>query len=248
MILRRIFHERLAQASYIVGCDHTRLAIIVDPNRDIAQYIDALAEQKLELVAVTETHIHADFVSGSRELAKATGAELYLSGDGGADWQYGFARESGAVILHDGDTFDVGQVRIQALHTPGHTPEHMTFLVTDTAVGNEPIGALTGDFIFVGDVGRPDLLERAAGIAGTMEKGARQLFTPFTNSRSVLTICRSGQGMAQGHRAGKHWARCRSPPSVTKNSLTGLLLSLMKKPSFEKCSLDNPSLQRTSHK
>lgn len=203
MILRRIFHERLAQASYIVACDHTRLAIIVDPNRDIAQYLDALAEQKLELVAVTETHIHADFVSGSRELAKVTGAELYLSGEGGADWQYGFARESGAVMLHDGDTFDIGQVRIQALHTPGHTPEHMTFLVTDTAVGNEPMGALTGDFIFVGDVGRPDLLERAAGVAGTMEKGARQLFHSIREFKKRPDYLQIWPGHGAGSPCGK---------------------------------------------
>jgi hydroxyacylglutathione hydrolase len=203
MILRRIFHERLAQASYIVACDHTRLALIVDPNRDIAQYIDALAEQKLKLVAVTETHIHADFVSGSRELAQVTGAKLYLSGDGGADWQYAFAGESGAIVLRDGDTFDIGKVRIQALHTPGHTPEHMTFLVTDTAVGNEPMGALTGDFIFVGDVGRPDLLERAAGMAGTMEKGAHQLFQSIREFKKHPDYLQIWPGHGAGSPCGK---------------------------------------------
>jgi len=201
MILRRLYDTKLAQASYIVACDHTRDALVVDPNRDIAQYLDALAEQNLKLVAVTETHIHADFVSGSRELANVTGAKLYLSGDGDSDWQYGFAKE--ATILHNGDTFDVGEVRIQALHTPGHTPEHMTFLVTDTPVGNEPIGALTGDFIFVGDVGRPDLLERAAGMAGTMEKGARQLFASIREFKKRPDYLQIWPGHGAGSACGK---------------------------------------------
>lgn len=176
MLLRRFFDDKLAQASYLVACEHNRVGLIIDPNRDIEFYTDAAARDNLRIVAITETHIHADFVSGSRELARRTGAKLYLSGQGGKDWQYAFARESKAELLHDGSTFMIGDLRIEAAHTPGHTPEHMTFLVTDTSVGNEPMGAITGDFIFVGDVGRPDLLERAAGVAGTMESGARQLF------------------------------------------------------------------------
>lgn len=201
MILRRLFDTKLAQASYIIACDHTRDALVVDPNRNIAQYIEALAEQKLSLVAVTETHIHADFVSGARELANVTGATLYLSGEGDSDWQYGFSNE--ASILHDGDTLDIGEVRIQALHTPGHTPEHLTFLVTDTPVGNEPIGALTGDFIFVGDVGRPDLLERAAGMAGTMEKGARQLFASLREFKKRPDYLQIWPGHGAGSACGK---------------------------------------------
>jgi len=203
MILRRLFDNRLAQASYIIACDHTKLALIVDPNRSIPHYIQALAEQNLRLVGVTETHIHADFVSGSRELAKATGAQLYLSGDGGEDWQYSFAQSAGAKILHDGMSFDVGQVRIQAIHTPGHTPEHMTFLVTDTAVGDEPMGAITGDFIFVGDVGRPDLLERAAGFAGTMEKGARVLFKSLREFKKRPDYLQIWPGHGAGSACGK---------------------------------------------
>ena len=135
MILRRLFDDKLAQASYLVACDHARLAVVVDPNRNIAQYLDAAAADNVRIVAVTETHIHADFVSGARELAKATGAQLYLSGAGGEEWQYRWAESAGAEILTDGSTFNVGDVRIEAVHTPGHTPEHMTFLVTDTAVG-----------------------------------------------------------------------------------------------------------------
>ncbi|MEJ2503465.1 MAG: MBL fold metallo-hydrolase [Gemmatimonadota bacterium] len=149
---------------------------MVDPNRDVGQYIEAAASEELRITHVTETHIHADFVSGSRELSRRTGARLYLSDEGGDGWRYGFAEEAGAVLLKDGDTFEVGNVRIRALHTPGHTPEHLTFLVTDGAASDEPVAALTGDFLFVGDVGRPDLLEKAAGVAGTMEDAARMLY------------------------------------------------------------------------
>src|SRR5215212_699242 len=203
MLLRRLFDTKLAQASYIVACEHARLALVVDPNRNIASYLDALAEQNLQVIAVTETHIHADFVSGARELAQVTGAQLYLSGEGGQDWQYAFAERANAHILHDGTTFDIGEVRIAAVHTPGHTPEHMTFLVTDTLVGNEPMGALTGDFIFVGDVGRPDLLERAAGMSGTMEKSAHQLFQSLQTFKKNPDYLQIWPGHGAGSACGK---------------------------------------------
>ncbi len=176
MLLKRFFHEGLAHASYLIGCPQTGEALIVDANRDIAQYIAAAKSAGLRVTHVTETHIHADYVSGSRDLAAATGAVLLLSAEGGQDWQYKFAREAGATFLRDGDTFAVGNVRIEAMHTPGHTPEHLTFLVADTLASTQPIGALTGDFIFVSDVGRPDLLERVVGTEGSMRAGAKLLF------------------------------------------------------------------------
>lgn len=176
MIVKRFYDDNLAQASYLIGCGRSGDAIVIDPNRDSAQYVRAADAEKMKITHVTETHVHADFVSGTRELAAATGAQIHLSAEGGPDWQYAFAKESGAGLLHDGDTIRVGDVVITALHTPGHTPEHMTFLITDTAGADEPIAAVTGDFIFVGDVGRPDLLEKAAGVAGTMDAAARALF------------------------------------------------------------------------
>ena len=176
MLARRFFDERLAQASYLIGCLETKQALVVDANRDVDQYIRAAEAEGLTIAHVTETHIHADYVSGSRELAARTGARLYLSDEGDENWKYAYAAEADAVLLKDGDTFDVGTIRVQAVHTPGHTPEHLMFVVTDTSTADEPIAALTGDFIFVGDVGRPDLLERAANIKGTMVAGARTLF------------------------------------------------------------------------
>ena len=203
MILRRFFDEKLAQASYLVACDHSRLGLVVDPNRNVAQYIEAAAEQNIRIVAVTETHIHADFVSGARELALRTAAQLYLSDAGDAEWKYAYAADSHAEMLTDGSHFMIGDVRIDAIHTPGHTPEHMTFLVTDTATAREPMGALTGDFIFVGDVGRPDLLERAAGFAGTMEAGARRLFASLRNFRTYPDYLQIWPGHGAGSACGK---------------------------------------------
>jgi hydroxyacylglutathione hydrolase len=176
MIVNRFYDEKLAQTSYLIGCGARGTAIVIDPNRDSAQYIRAAEAENVKITHVSETHIHADFVSGTRELAAATGATMYLSAEGGPDWQYAFAKDAGAKLLRDGDTMKVGNVVITALHTPGHTPEHMAFLVTDTAAAGEPIAAVTGDFVFVGDVGRPDLLEKAAGVAGTMDAAARALF------------------------------------------------------------------------
>ncbi|MDO8500229.1 MAG: MBL fold metallo-hydrolase [Gemmatimonadaceae bacterium] len=203
MLLRRFFDEQLAQTSYLAACDHARLGVIVDPNRNVAQYIEAAARDNIRIVAVTETHIHADLVSGSRELARRTNAQLYLSDAGDAEWKYGFAGESRAELLTDGSHFMIGDVRIDAIHTPGHTPEHMTFLVTDTAVAAEPMGAITGDFIFVGDVGRPDLLERAAGYAGTMETSARRLFQSLQAFKTFPDYLQIWPGHGAGSACGK---------------------------------------------
>ena len=176
MIVKRFYDPKLAQTSYLIGCGRNGAAIVIDPNRDVEQYLRAADAEGVKVTHVTETHIHADFVSGARELAARTGATLYLSDEGDENWKYGYATEADAVLVKDGDSFFVGNVRIGVVHTPGHTPEHVSFLVTDTAVADEPIAIVTGDFVFVGDVGRPDLLEKAANVAGTMEQAARTLF------------------------------------------------------------------------
>lgn len=176
MLIKRFYHDGLAQASYLVGCQSTGEGLVIDANRDEAQYIASAEAEGVRITHVTETHIHADYLSGSRELAQRTGARLLLSAEGGSDWQYAFAADAGATLLRDGDSFMIGRIRIDVVHTPGHTPEHLTFVVTDTPASAHPVGAFTGDFLFVGDVGRPDLLERAAHVAGTMRVGASQLY------------------------------------------------------------------------
>jgi hydroxyacylglutathione hydrolase len=174
LIVRRFFEPALAQVSYLVGCASAGEAIVIDPHRDVDVYLAAASADQLAITHVTETHIHADYLSGSRELSHRTGATLLLSDEGDADWKYGFAGE--ARLIRSGDRIAIGNVLVDVIHTPGHTPEHLTFLITDGAVANAPIAAATGDFIFVGDVGRPDLLERAANLKGTMEQGARTLY------------------------------------------------------------------------
>jgi hydroxyacylglutathione hydrolase len=203
VLLRRFYDEGLAQASYLIGCQATGEALVVDPNRDIEQYIAAAEAEGLRIAHVTETHIHADFVSGSRELAQRTGATLYLSDEGGPDWRYDYAAQAGAVLLKDGALLQIGKVAIEVLHTPGHTPEHLAFLVTDTRAASAPLGVLSGDFVFVGDVGRPDLLERAAHYRGTMEQGARQLFQSLQRFKRFPDYLQIWPGHGAGSACGK---------------------------------------------
>ncbi|MGK9149501.1 MBL fold metallo-hydrolase [Plantibacter flavus] len=182
MLLERFYDDDLAQASYLIGCQATGDAVVVDPRRDVQVYLDTAARNGMRIVAVTETHIHADYLSGTRELARATGAEIFVSGEGGVDWQYGFD----ATRLHDGDVIPIGNLRLQARHTPGHTPEHLVFLVSDGALTQDPGYLLSGDFVFVGDLGRPDLLDEAAGGQDTRFQGAQDLFDSL--KRVLLTL------------------------------------------------------------
>ncbi|POH72463.1 MBL fold metallo-hydrolase [Arthrobacter glacialis] len=195
MLIERIYDEDLAQASYFIGCQAKGEALVVDPRRDIGVYESLAAVNGMKIVAVTETHIHADFLSGSRELAAATGATLYVSGEGGTDWQYRFEAER----LVDQDEITLGNITVKALHTPGHTPEHLSFLITDGAFADAPGYLLSGDFVFSGDLGRPDLLDEAAGGIDTRFDGAKQLFTSL--QEKFLTLPDHVQ-VHPGHGAG----------------------------------------------
>lgn len=202
MLLRYFYDKGLAQASYMVGCQQTGEALVIDPARDIAPYLAAAEEEGLRITHVTETHIHADFVSGARELAAHTGATLFLSGEGGADWKYAFADDN-TTLLHEGEGFMLGNVKIDVLHTPGHTPEHLCFLITDTLSADTPMGIVTGDCLFVGDVGRPDLLETAAGIKDTKERGAREQFHNMQRLRQLPDHLQVLPGHGAGSACGK---------------------------------------------
>ena len=172
MFFKHFYDPDLAQGSYMVACQNTGEALVVDPRRDIGVYLQEAERQGFNITDVTETHIHADFLSGARELAAATGAALHLSNEGDANWQYAFEHQG----LRHGDELKLGNITMKVLHTPGHTPEHLSFLITDTATTQEPGFLLTGDFVFVGDLGRPDLLDEVANGDNTREAGARQLF------------------------------------------------------------------------
>ena len=209
MLFRRLYDDDLAQASYLIGCQATGEALVVDPSREVVRYLRAAEEERLRITHVAESHIHADFVSGGRELARRAGAQLLLSAEGGPDWRYRFASDVAAVELRDGDSFNVGRVRVDAMHTPGHTPEHMAFLVTDAASAAGPMGVLTGDSLFVGDVGRPDLLVKTRGAGASadaeneMAASARVLFRTIQRFRELPEHLQVWPGHGAGSPCGK---------------------------------------------
>lgn len=199
MYFEQVYERGLAQSSYIVGCQADGTAIVVDPRRDVDIYLEIAEREELTISYVTETHIHADFLSGARELAARTGAELLLSEEGGPEWRYAFDHTP----LRDGDTIAVGNVRLEVVHTPGHTPEHLSFLLYDLAAGLDPRMFFTGDFLFVGDVGRPDLLEEAAGVTGTREPGARAMWRSLSRLENYPDHLQIWPGHGAGSACGK---------------------------------------------
>jgi hydroxyacylglutathione hydrolase len=188
MLVRQIVDHKLAQFAYLIGCPRTGEAIIIDPERDVDRYFEVAAQHRLRLVAAADTHIHADYLSGLPELAERD-LMIYASREGGPDWQYEWltgSRHRYRLLGHH-DRFMVGNVEFMALHTPGHTPEHLSYLVRDAGSGvTDPIALASGDFVFVGDVGRPDLLERAAGAIGVMEPAARTLYASIQREFKTL--------------------------------------------------------------
>jgi hydroxyacylglutathione hydrolase len=203
MLFRRLFHEPLAQASYLIACQDSKEAIVVDPLRDPAPYLEVARLDGVRITHVTETHVHADFLSGAAALARESGAELLLSGEGDSPLSYAREAFSGARWLGDGDVIQVGAIRLEVLHVPGHTPEHVAFLVTDEATSDVPVGLVSGDFLFVGDVGRPDLLERAVGMQGTMQQSARQLHASLRRLKKLPEFLQIWPGHGAGSACGK---------------------------------------------
>jgi hydroxyacylglutathione hydrolase len=206
VLFRQIADPGLAQYTYLLGCQRTGEALLIDPERDIDRYEALAAEEGLRIAVVTETHIHADFLSGVREYAARPDVRIVLSGAGTPEWQYGWTAESKApvTIVRDGDRFTVGFIEIEVRHTPGHTPEHIVFVVVDRGGGADlPIGVATGDFLFVGDVGRPDLLESAAGYAGAMRPAAVQLQASLGQVSSWPDFMQVWPGHGAGSACGK---------------------------------------------
>ncbi|MEX2271949.1 MAG: rhodanese-like domain-containing protein [Vicinamibacterales bacterium] len=207
MLVRQITDDHLAQNAYLIGCQQTGEAIVIDPERDVERYIEAAAKENLKLVAATETHVHADFLSGTRELAqRMPGIRIFLSAEGGPGWQYQWPAADGvdATLLKDGDTFSIGRIELRAWHTPGHTPEHLSFVITDRGAGaSEPMGVASGDFVFVGDLGRPDLLETAAGVEGAREPSAQRLYESASEFLRLPDFLQVWPGHGAGSACGK---------------------------------------------
>ena len=166
MFLETIATEGLSQLSYVLGDERAGVCVVIDPRRDTEAYLQLARRHNARITGILETHIHADFVSGASELCAQTGAEIRVGRDpdGGT---YNFKH----IALADGDEIDIGALRLRAMHTPGHTPEHISYLLSGGKGSVEPWAVFTGDTLFAGEVGRPDLLGE-----GSEQKLARELY------------------------------------------------------------------------
>lgn len=179
MFTQQFFVEGLGCASYIVGCEAQGVAAVIDPDRNVQKYLDVAQSRNLKITHIIETHLHADHVSGDTDLAQRTGADIYVHEASGAEYPH--------KPLHHDDVIALGNIRIRVLHTPGHTPESITLLISDTTRAEEPWLALTGDTLFVGDIGRPDLvgMEAARGLAADMYDSLFEKILPLNDSLLV---------------------------------------------------------------
>ena len=161
MIFRQLTHDDLGCASYLIGDEDAGVAAVVDPRLDIDEYLRLARYLGVRIEHVLETHNHADHVSGHGRLVSATGARIHVHRDAAPDYDH--------EPFDDGWELELGALRVRALHTPGHRPEHTAFALIDTERGEEPWAVLSGDSLFVGDIARPDL-------AVDKEEGARGIF------------------------------------------------------------------------
>ena len=203
MLLKYFYDQKLAHASYMVGCQRTKEAVIVDPGRDVDQYIEMADREGVNHSSRGNAHPRG-LRFGARELADRIGAKLYVSDEGPAEWKYLYLDGYDHELVEDGDHFMIGNIKFDVLHTPGHTPESISFVLTDQGGGaDEPMGIFTGDFVFVGSIGRPDLLEEAAGLMGTAEPGARDLFKSAERFKSLPDYLQVWPAHGAGSACGK---------------------------------------------
>lgn len=204
MFFKSFTDENLAQNAYLIGCQRTGESIIIDPPREFDHILKAAEKEGLHVTAAADTHIHADYVSGARQLAVQHGVKLYLSDEGDKNWKYGYTDGMDAELVKQGTKFSIGNIDFEVWHTPGHTPESISFLLTDRGSGaTDPMGIFTGDFVFVGDVGRPDLLEKAAGIGGTADSGARDMYRSIQRFKELPDHLIVWPGHGAGSACGK---------------------------------------------
>jgi len=179
MYTQQFFIEGLGCASYLVGCEAEGVAAVIDPDRSVQKYLEAAVAHGLKITHIIETHLHADHVSGNTDLASRTGADIYLHEASGAEFDHKPLREDDVIAL--------GDIRLKVVHTPGHTPESITLLISDTTRAEEPWLALTGDTLLVGDIGRPDLVgaEAANELAADMHTSLFGKLLPLDDSLLV---------------------------------------------------------------
>ena len=189
MVIETVFTEGVAHLSYLIGDRATGKAAVIDPRRDVDIYMQIANQHKLSITHALETHIHADFVSGTRELCDRTGsAKAVLSAEGGA--KYGFECDK----LKDGDKIDLGRVILTAIHTPGHTPEHMSYLASEGNRPEQPFAVFSGDCLFADSVGRPDLLgdDATGGLAKQLYKSVYEFYLKLSDDVRVHAAHGSG--------------------------------------------------------
>lgn len=195
MIIDRVYTPGLAQVAYLVADEQSGAVAVIDPRRDVDEYLSWAEARGFRIVAILETHVHADFVSGALELAAVTGATIHAGRLGAA----GFPHRP----LDDGDEIAVGSATLKALWTPGHTPEHMSYFLFNPAAGHEPAALFSGDTLFVGEVGRPDLLgeDQTRSLADHLHRTLTERFAPLADA--VVVYPGHTAGSACGRKIGE---------------------------------------------
>ena len=218
MLLKHFFVEKIAHSSYLLAGKEQ--CAVIDPRRDVDIYIEEARDMGVDITHVLETHLHADFVSGHMELADRTGAKIYAPKSGKCTFDH--------VPLSEGDTIELEDMLIEVLETPGHTPEHISYVVTDKSRGDDPIGVLCGDTLFVGDVGRPDLFpDIAEELAGKLYNSLHNKLLKLPDFCEVYPA--HGAGSLCGRAMGAKW---RSTIGYERKYNTALQIS--DKPKFVK--------------
>ncbi|MBW3125519.1 persulfide dioxygenase-sulfurtransferase CstB [Staphylococcus xylosus] len=203
MFFKQFYDNHLSQASYLVGCQRTGEAIVIDPVRDLTKYMEVADSEGFKITQAAETHIHADFASGIRDVQERLNANIYVSGEGDDQLSYKNMPEHTNFVKNQ-DIIQVGNIKLEVLHTPGHTPESISFLLTDEGGGSSvPMGLFSGDFIFVGDIGRPDLLEKSVQMEGTTEIGAKQMYQSIECVKNLPDYIQIWPGHGAGSPCGK---------------------------------------------
>ncbi|WP_047503040.1 persulfide dioxygenase-sulfurtransferase CstB [Staphylococcus sp. ZWU0021] len=203
MFFKQFYDNHLSQASYLVGCQRTGEAIVIDPVHDLTKYMEVADSEGFKITQAAETHIHADFASGIRDVQERLNANIYVSGEGDDQLSYKNMPEHTNFVKNQ-DIIQVGNIKLEVLHTPGHTPESISFLLTDEGGGSSvPMGLFSGDFIFVGDIGRPDLLEKSVQMEGTTEIGAKQMYQSIEGVKNLPDYIQIWPGHGAGSPCGK---------------------------------------------
>ncbi|TRL65629.1 persulfide dioxygenase-sulfurtransferase CstB [Staphylococcus haemolyticus] len=203
MFFKQFYDNHLSQASYLVGCQRTGEAMIIDPVRDLKKYIEVADREGFKITQAAETHIHADFASGIRDVAERLNANIYVSGEGDEQLSYKNMPKQTHFVKNK-DIIHVGNIKLEVLHTPGHTPESISFLLTDEGGGSSiPMGLFSGDFVFVGDIGRPDLLEKSVQMEGSTEVSAKQMYQSIKSIKELPDYLQIWPGHGAGSPCGK---------------------------------------------